>query len=79
MLDWFKVKPGTSKAGQLDLTDAKKLGKDAAIVGACAAVAYLVSHIGGLNLGDSTALIVPILTFGLDMVYRWLKDNSPKE
>lgn len=83
MFDWLKsVKikstDSTSKAFTLDLTDAKKLGIDALIVGAGAGVAYFISHIAGLNFGDATALIVPILTVGLNLVYKWLKENHPE-
>ncbi len=65
-----------SKKFTIDMTDVTGLGKNAALVGAAAAVAYIMQNLGSLNLGDMGALIVPVIAVILDAVVKWLKDNT---
>lgn len=75
----IKIKPDTSGANHIDFTDLQKLGVEAVFVGGSAAVAYMLSHVGGLDLGEATVWMVPLLTIGLNLAWKWLKDNTPKE
>lgn len=81
-MDWskiIKIKNDTSGKGSIDWTDVIKLGRDAGIVGGSAAVAYAMSHLTTLNLGESTVWLVPLFAVGLNLLYKWLKDNTPQE
>ena len=66
----------TSKKNSLDVNDGVNLVKTAVLVGAAAAVTYLIDNVGELNLGTLTAVVVPIATVGLQAVLKFLKDNQ---
>lgn len=81
--DWlsqfFKIKSdGTSPQFSIDDNDIVKLLRDAGIIGLGAAVAYLMANISNLNLGDGTYILIPALSVLLNLIYKWIKDNSPK-
>lgn len=71
----FKNLVDSSSVGKLDLTDVKKLIRNALIVGAGASLAYLSTNVVGLDLGTSTAILVPLFSMGIDALYKLFKDN----
>lgn len=75
----FTVDGDTSPAGTLDMNDIKKLARNGLIVGAAACITYFSTHLGGLNFGEYTIIVVPVIAGGLDLLYKWLKHNSPTE
>lgn len=60
----------------LNAADVVKLLKNAALVAVSAALAYTAQHLSSLNLGPSTALVVPIIALVLDAMIKWVKDNT---
>lgn len=69
----------TSPRGKLDLTDLKKLGRNTIIVAVGAGLAYLTSNIVNVNVGELTVFVVPVLSFLVDAVYRYHRDNLKLE
>ena len=69
----------TSDSGKLDKNDAFSIGRQAVFVGLGAAVAFLSSHLVGLNLGEYTMVIVPITTVGLNALQKWIASNELKD
>ena len=65
-----------SEKFKLDLTDMKKLGKNAVFVGIAAAVAYLGQNIVHIDLGAASVILVPIISTVFDTIVRWTKDNT---
>jgi len=64
----------TSKKFQLDKNDLLTIAKNAALVAAAATVTYLGETIANVDLGPSTAFIVPVATLALHALGRWLRD-----
>ena len=75
----FKTVPSTSEANTVNKTDVYKAGRTALLVGLTSAVSYVITNLAGLDLGQYSETILPVIAFGLDFLYRWLKDNTPKE
>ena len=75
----FTSAPSTSVSNTVDKTDVYKASRTALLVGLTAAISYAITNLSGVDLGPYTATILPVIAFGLDFVYRWLKDNTPKE
>lgn len=75
----IKIKEDTSPKFKIDWTDTKKVTRDAAIVGGAAAVAYMMSHLSGMNFGEASVWLIPAISIALNFAYKWLKDNSPTE
>jgi len=69
----------TSGAFSLDLTDVKKLGIHALLVGVAAALTVAVDSLGSLNLGAYTAVVVPIVSIGLNTALKWIRANDTTE
>jgi hypothetical protein len=65
-----------SEKYKLDLTDMKKLGKNAALVGIAAAIAYLGQNVIHVDLGAASVILVPIISTMFDAVVKWAKDNT---
>lgn len=74
----FKIKNSTSQSFNVDWTDLTKLARNAGIVGGSAALAYFISHLSSVNLGEYTVVLVPIISVVADLAYRWFKDNTPE-
>lgn len=69
-----------SKSFSLDLTDVTSLFKNALLVAIAAFLTALANGIGNLDLGNYTALIIPMVTVALDTLLKWVKNNtSPVE
>ncbi len=60
-----------SKKFSLDATDIGKLGRNAILVAVSAALTYVASHIGDLDLGTIGPLVVPIISTVLDSAITW--------
>lgn len=72
----FSSKPSESPANAVDKVDLIKALRTSIIVGAAAVVSYLMTNLGGIDLGVYGPTVIPVVSFVLDMIYRWLKDNS---
>ena len=78
-LDKLAVGPSTSAGLSLNLVDIKKILINGLMVGAATGVLYLSGALTSVDFGVYTPVIVPMLAGALDVVYRYLKDNTPKE
>jgi len=64
-----------SKAFSLNWIDVRNLGKNAGLVGIAAALTYVGQNLGGLDLGTSGIVAVPILAILIDAVVKWSNNN----
>lgn len=78
-LDKLAVGPSTSKALQVNMVDVKKILINAAMTGAATTVLYLSGALTSVDFGAYTPIVVPMISAGLDFLYRYLKNNTPKE
>lgn len=67
-----------SPAGKLNGADVATLFKNAGLVSLAAGLSFLGENIGGLDLGSTAVVIVPIISILLDSAIKWAKDNTPK-
>ena len=65
-----------SKSFSLDLTDVASLFKNALLVAIAAFLTALANGVGSLDLGNYTALIIPMVTVALDTLLKWIKNNT---
>lgn len=81
MFNLFKIfnKQETSPTGKLDKVDAVKMLTNAAIMGVLAALAVVSDNIANLDLGNYTALAVPVLSLLVEAIVRTLKNNKKEE
>lgn len=79
ILSKLAVRASTSTAFSINTTDLKKVLINALMVGASTAVLYMSSNLSSVSFGALTPVIVPLVTAGLELVYRYLKNNSPKD
>ena len=70
---------GTSKGFSFDKNDLIVVLKNALLVGAAAGVTFLAENLAKLDLGQSTALVIPIVAVVLNTLSRWLKDYTTKK
>jgi hypothetical protein len=70
---------GTSKSLSFDKNDLTAVLTNALIVGAAAAITFIGENLAKLDLGQSTALIIPIVAVVLNTVSRWLKNYTTKK
>lgn len=68
-----------SKSFSLDLTDVASLFKNALLVAIAAFLTALANGVGNLDLGNYTALIIPMVTVALDTLLKWVKNNTSVE
>lgn len=79
MSDFFKklaVGASSSSAFKINFTDIKKIAVNAIMVGAATTVLYVSGHLNNVDFGVYTPIVVPLLAGALDVVYRFLKDNT---
>jgi hypothetical protein len=69
---------GTSKSFSFDKNDLTAVLTNALIVGVAAAITFIGENLAKLDLGQSTALIIPIVAVVLNTVSRWLKNYTTK-
>jgi hypothetical protein len=65
-----------SKAYSMDLSDVVKVGKNALLVGVAALLTYVGENIAKVDLGNASALVVPIVVVAINTIVRWVKDNT---
>ena len=68
-----------SKSFSLDMVDVWSLLKNAGLVAVAAFLTVIMNGIGSLDLGQYTALIIPVITVALDTVIKWAKNNTEEE
>jgi hypothetical protein len=83
MLDFIKkiansinTPAATSDAGIVNKTDIKSILIKAGISGVAAVAAVLANNLAGLDLGQYTALVVPVIYSALTALQKWAADNS---
>lgn len=67
---------GTSKAFSMDMNDVVSVGKNALLVGLAAVLTYVGENITKVDLGNMSALVVPVLVVLLNSLVKWAKDNT---
>lgn len=60
----------------LDAGDLVKVLKNGLLVAMAAFLTYIMNNIQVIDLGQYTALLIPIVTLVLDTIIKWAKDNS---
>jgi hypothetical protein len=68
----------TSKAFSVDVNDVISIGKNALLVGLAAVLTYVGENIANVDLGPTSALIVPVVAVVVNTLVNWLKDNTKK-
>lgn len=71
-----KTTNSESPSISVDKVDVIKSLRTAIFVGAAGMITYLLSNVGHIDFGQYTAVVVPALTFVLELAHRYLKDNS---
>lgn len=65
-----------SKAFSLNATDLVSVGKNALLVGLAALLTYVGENLAKLDLGNMSALVVPVATIVISTAVKWVKDNT---
>jgi len=65
-----------SKAFTLNTTDLVAVGKNALLVGLAAVLTYVGENVSKVDLGNMSALLVPIVTILISTAVKWAKDNT---
>lgn len=65
-----------SKAFALNAYDLISVGKNALLVGLAAILTYVGENLTKIDLGNMSALIVPVVAVVINTVVKWAKDNS---
>lgn len=65
-----------SKAFAINAYDLVSVGKNALLVGLAAVLTYLGENLTKIDLGNMSALIVPVVAVVINTVVKWAKDNT---
>lgn len=65
-----------SKSFQLNKADVLKLVKNTVLVGLAAGLTFLGENLASVNLGPSSALIVPVVALAINTFVRWITDYT---
>ena len=65
-----------SKAFALNAYDLISVGKNALLIGLAAILTYVGENLTKIDLGNMSALIVPVVAVVINTVVKWAKDNS---
>lgn len=65
-----------SKSFQLNKADVFKLVRNTVLVGLAAGLTFLGEHLSSVNLGPSSALIVPVVALAINTFVRWITDYT---
>ena len=68
-----------SKRFKLNVVDVLGVAKNAALVGAAAALTVVAENLSIVDIGVYTPLVVPIVAVALDTAIKWLKDAPAEE
>jgi hypothetical protein len=60
----------------LNSTDLISVGKNALLVGLAAVLTYVGENLAKVDLGNMSALIVPVVAVVINTIVKWAKDNS---
>ena len=64
-----------SKAFEFNKNDFMSLVKNAVLVGLAAVLTYVGQNLSHIDLGDGTALVVPVVTIMIVSALKWVRDN----
>lgn len=62
----------------MDVNDLVSVGKNALLVGLAAVLTYVGENISQVDLGNASALIVPVVVVAVNTLVSWIKDNTKK-
>lgn len=65
-----------SKAYSVDSKDLVTIGKNALLVGVSAILTYLGDNLANLDLGNASALLVPVVAVLINSAIKWIKDTT---
>lgn len=68
-----------STAFALNANDLISVGKNALLVGLAALLTYVGENLSSLDLGNMSALIVPVVVVVINTMVKWAKDNTKKD
>ena len=60
----------------LDAGDLIKVLKNGLLVAVAAFLTYIANNLQAIDLGQYTALLIPIVALVLDTIVKWAKDNT---
>lgn len=63
----------------LDTSDILDITRNTALVALAAGLTYLGENIGDLDLGNASALVVPIAVIVINTIVNWAKNNTDTE
>jgi len=64
-----------SKKYSLNMDDVASVLKNAAIVGIAAALTAITQTLGNIEMGESTVILIPLVTMGLNALVKWLTNS----
>jgi hypothetical protein len=67
-----------SSSFTLNTTDLISIGKNAILVGLAAVLTYFGENLSKIDLGNMSALVVPIVVVLVNTLVKWAKDNTTK-
>jgi hypothetical protein len=65
-----------SPAFALNTTDLVAVGKNALLVGLAAVLTYVGENITKIDLGNMSALVVPVVVVAINTAVKWVRDNT---
>jgi hypothetical protein len=65
-----------SKSFALNAYDLVSVGKNALLVGLAAVLTYVGENLAKIDLGNMSALIVPVVAVVINTVVKWARDNT---
>lgn len=60
----------------LNTTDLVSVAKNAVLVGLAAVLTYVGENLTKIDLGNMSALIVPVVAVVINTIVKWAKDNT---
>lgn len=68
-----------SKSFSIDMTDMVSVLKNALLVALAAFLTAIMNNLHVIELGQYTALLIPVITLILDTIIKWTKNNKVEE
>jgi hypothetical protein len=65
-----------SPAFALNTTDLISVAKNALLVGLAAILTYVGENVTKIDLGNMSALVVPVVVVAINTAVKWVKDNT---
>lgn len=65
-----------SQAFALNTTDLISVAKNALLVGLAAILTYVGENVTKIDLGNMSALVVPVVVVAINTAVKWVKDNT---